>query len=50
MSLALKWLFSNQTNVTLDYGAGKTPCILSDFKQKEVTLKDVITSKYNFFA
>lgn len=32
MSLALKWLFGNQTNVTLDYGAGINPCILSDFK------------------
>ena len=32
MSLALKWLFGNETNLTLDYGAGKNPCILSDFK------------------
>lgn len=31
MSLALKWLLY-ETNLTLDYGAGKNPCILSDFK------------------
>lgn len=32
MSLALKRLFGNQTNVTLDYGPGINPCTLSDFK------------------
>lgn len=42
MLLVLKWLFGNQTNVTLYSRAGISPCIL---KRSQLCKNDAVTSK-----